>query len=1143
MPHSLRLNPLYAALLIALGGSAQAATLTVTSNLDDGTDCTLREAVEAINAGANQNGCSAAGAYGTNDTIVFAPALINSTITLTDQADSDIEINKALTITGPVAGDPTGLTIERSAGASNPFRLFEVTADVPLTLENLTLTGGDAGSGNDGGGVLASGDVTLTNSTVSNNSADNIGGGVRASGDVTLTNSIVSNNSAGARGGGIDASGSVMLTNSTVSDNTGDLVGGGSGGGVNALGDVTLNSSTISGNAASDGGGFYARGNVTLTNSTVTGNMAVGRGGGGSSVGLDGMFNVTLTNSTISGNTANDSNGGGLAVLGFDGSTPYVHLYNSTVSGNTADENGGGLSVAGFNSGAFEPTTSFVYLYNSTVSGNTADENGGGGFFQDSSRVYLINTTVSGNSASEVGGGLAVVNEYFENLVLLANSILSGNLADNSDPDLYTDAPDENDILVYAGYNVLGTDVTITDPSGNDTNIVNDNPKLDPLADNGCVTPAGALASAACVQTMALQSDSPALDAASQDVCDFENIDGLDQRGFPRGIDAVDGADSPEEGDCDIGAYEAGPLLRASKTVSLLADNDSDGQAGPGDTLRYTLTIDNNGATAASNVQFSDSPDSNTTLLAGSVITSQGSVTTGNTAGDTTIGIDGGVLAASASITVMFDVLINDPQDPFDNAEVCNQGQVSSDNTGTVLTDDPTITVELADPTCLALADGKILIDKVTEPSGSLEVFTFTPSYNRGTPFDLADATAPNDSGLLTPGTYTVAELVPAGWDLTEISCDDDDSTDSTTPVAAGDTGEATVNVSAGETVTCTFTNTQRGTIIVAKQTLPAGDLTAFAFTGDVNGSLRDGETAQASVVPGQYTSTETVPSGWDLTAISCDDTDSTVTPPPVAAGGDGTATFNVSAGETVTCTFTNSQRGQIEIRKQTLPAGAPGAFDFTGDLGTFPLSDGDSTVLMDLPTGTYAVSETDPTPAFDLTDIACDDPRSPTPSIVDIANRTAVVELDPAEFVICSFINSQRAELNISVDVSGYALGTEFDFSTGGGLDPVSFSLQDGETQTFSNLVAGQTYTVNEQPPPNWVLDEVICSEPPPVCEVGSVIVTPEPGQTVNATFRFRVGVSGSIEPQNIPSLNGWGLGGLIGFFGLAVMRLWRRR
>ncbi|MCB1804333.1 MAG: hypothetical protein KDJ99_04040, partial [Candidatus Competibacteraceae bacterium] len=115
MPHSLRLNPLYAALLIALGGSAQAATLTVTSNLDDGTDCTLREAVEAINAGANQNGCSAAGAYGTNDTIVFAPALINSTITLTDQADSDIEINKALTITGPVAGDPTGLTIERSA--------------------------------------------------------------------------------------------------------------------------------------------------------------------------------------------------------------------------------------------------------------------------------------------------------------------------------------------------------------------------------------------------------------------------------------------------------------------------------------------------------------------------------------------------------------------------------------------------------------------------------------------------------------------------------------------------------------------------------------------------------------------------------------------------------------------------------------------------------------------------------------------------------------------------------------------------------------------------------------------------------------------------------------------------------------------
>ena len=51
------------------------------------------------------------------------------------------------------------------------------------------------------------------------------------------------------------------------------------------------------------------------------------------------------------------------------------------------------------------------------------------------------------------------------------------------------------------------------------------------------------------------------------------------------------------------------------------------------------------------------------------------------------------------------------------------------------------------------------------------------------------------------PGNYTVQELPAAGYNLTEITCDDSDSTGSTA------NREATFRVGSGEHVTCTFTN------------------------------------------------------------------------------------------------------------------------------------------------------------------------------------------------------------------------------------------------------------------------------------------------------------------------------------------------
>ena len=81
-----------------------------------------------------------------------------------------------------------------------------------------------------------------------------------------------------------------------------------------------------------------------------------------------------------------------------------------------------------------------------------------------------------------------------------------------------------------------------------------------------------------------------------------------------------------------------------------------------------------------------------------------------------------------------------------------------------------------------------------------------------------------------------------------------------------------------------------------------------------------------SDVQPGQFTSTETVPAGWNLTKIECDDNNST---------GDlnsATATFNVEAGETVTCTFTNTEEGTLKIVKKSDGGDDQVEWDISGD-------------------------------------------------------------------------------------------------------------------------------------------------------------------------------------------------------------------
>ena len=248
---------------------------------------------------------------------------------------------------------------------------------------------------------------------------------------------------------------------------------------------------------------------------------------------------------------------------------------------------------------------------------------------------------------------------------------------------------------------------------------------------------------------------------------------------------------------------------------------------------------------------------------------------------------------------------------------------------------------------------GKIIINKITNPSGDPQSFTFTPSW--GEPFTLTDTDPPYDSGYLAPGAYSVAETLPSGWDFTSATC-----SDGSNPSA--------IQLDAGETVMCTFTNTKHGKITVIKQvtndhggTLQPSDFIIHikdTQNVDVAGSPTPGSATGTAymLVPSIYAvSEDTPPSGYILKDIIC-------------TGDESPSSINLTAGEEITCTITNDdQPATITVIKQVINdnGGQLEPNDFTiqvagtdASSASFPGSANGTMVTLDA--GSYSVDEID---------------------------------------------------------------------------------------------------------------------------------------------------------------------------------------
>ena len=157
-----------------------------------------------------------------------------------------------------------------------------------------------------------------------------------------------------------------------------------------------------------------------------------------------------------------------------------------------------------------------------------------------------------------------------------------------------------------------------------------------------------------------------------------------------------------------VGNY---PLLYAVKTAALQIDNGSPGIVDPGDTLRYTITVYNNGNVPATMVELLDNVPANTTYVQDSTTLDGGAV--GQPDGGVfplesriLIGNDG-VLDPGASTTVEFDLEV-DAATPRGTL-ITNQATVYSTEAANLLTDADANPANGAQPTVVVVGDAQVL--------------------------------------------------------------------------------------------------------------------------------------------------------------------------------------------------------------------------------------------------------------------------------------------------------------------------------------------------------------------------------------------------------------------------------------------------
>ncbi len=398
---------------------------------------------------------------------------------------------------------------------------------------------------------------------------------------------------------------------------------------------------------------------------------------------------------------------------------------------------------------------------------------------------------------------------------------------------------------------------------------------------------------------------------------------------------------------------------------------------------------------------------------------------------------------------------------------------------------------------------GSVTIRKVTEPEGSTQDFAFTATGVTPDQFTLSDEGEKSFINLTTGSTVEVTETGEDGWELADISCNDESTTDVST-------GTVTITVGAAFDTVCTFTNREvpKATLTVLKQadpvsgtfdyTVKEGQTTLESFSLSPSSSdpmpTNTIELSPATGKPTVYTVSEVLPDKWDLIGAQCEITDVDGNTSTVNADANGNVDVPLGPGYSALCSYSNQRQSTLTIIKNT--SVAPGdeppvqpTFDFLqrinyGTPSSFQLQDFKATGQKHTIEGlkdrdVVQISETIPG-GWSFVGAVCVG-SSYNPSI-SVDGAMALV-LAAGEDVTCAFTNAKTppaGALLQLVKLADPADDTPFQFTVSGvgvkelgqqGSENVTLSDPSASSQTLNikPQAGGNEYTISEAVPAAW--------------------------------------------------------------------------
>lgn len=400
-------------LTIPAGVAVKFAVTVDGENIREGEESTLQQAVDAA---AEGNTTITANKSFIVDGTVTIPS--GKTITLTDEGKGLSVVFKN-GFAGPAfrVEQDAALILDGSFNFSC-FRIAKGSfAEVngAMTLNGGTITRMSLSGSNMGAITVDGGSFTMGNGELSSISASaaNCGavyvknGGKFAMNGGKITGCTFKNQYSGAVA---LADGTMTMTNGTISGNTASDYNAAGGVLVNGASSLAMSGGTIADNTAKRGGGVCVRekGKFTMSGGTISGNSTAvdsntiqqpNAGGGGVFVEDNAAFE--MTNGTITGNKTNGMGGGvATAVLSENDTVGggRFHMTGGTISDNTASCGGGVYSWSGRDR---------VVLEGGNIVNNTAYRQGGGVYVSHAPwSITIKNALITANKATIQGGGI-----------------------------------------------------------------------------------------------------------------------------------------------------------------------------------------------------------------------------------------------------------------------------------------------------------------------------------------------------------------------------------------------------------------------------------------------------------------------------------------------------------------------------------------------------------------------------------------------------------------------------------------------------------------------------------------------------------------------------------------------------------------